>query len=101
MKKIISLALIGIILSGCTWLRPHKNAIEQGNIITAVEVSQLHPGMSEGQVKEIMGSPILINIFTPNRMEYIYTFQASYAEMTKKRVSCIFYGGRLQVIQKQ
>ena len=100
MKKIFSMALIILVLSGCTLFRPHKNDIEQGNIITKIEVSQLRPGMSEGQVKELMGSPILINIFTPERMEYVYTFQAGYGKMTLKRISCIFYRGRLQVIQR-
>jgi len=101
MKKMIPLVLLAIILSGCSWLRPHKMDIEQGNIITANEVTQLHAGMSETQVQEIIGSPILVNIFSPTRVEYVYTFQTGYGNMTIKRVSCVFYRGRLQTIQKQ
>lgn len=99
MKKIISLVLMGCLLSGC-FLRPHKMDIAQGNVFTQEEVSKLKVGMSETQVKEIMGTPVLINIFTPNRVEYVYTFQPGYQNRVEKRVSCIFESGRLREIQQ-
>jgi outer membrane protein assembly factor BamE (lipoprotein component of BamABCDE complex) len=30
--------------------------IQQGNVITQEKVNQLHPGMTEARVKDIMGS---------------------------------------------
>lgn len=94
MKKLASLILLSCLLSGC-FFRPHKMDIEQGNIITPAEVSQLHPGMSENQVRSVMGSPMLTNIFTPNRIEYVYTLKEGYSTMTEKKVTCIFQNGRL------
>lgn len=99
MKKIISLVLLGCLLSGC-FLRPHKMDIVQGNVFTQEEVSKLKLGMTEGQVKDIMGTPVLINIFTPNRVEYVYTFQPGYQPRQEKRVSCIFESGRLRDIKQ-
>ena len=87
------------LLTGC-FLRPHKMDIEQGNVFTLEEVSKLKPGMSESQVKGIMGTPVLVNIFTPNRMEYVYTFQPGHQNRLEKRVSCIFVAGRLQEIKQ-
>ena len=75
--------------------------IEQGNVITQEEVAQLHPGMTEGQVKTVMGNPLLENIFTPNRIEYIYTYKAAYEDLVEKRVSLIFVNGRLSSIEKK
>lgn len=99
MKKALTLVLIGFLLSGCSFFRVHKMDIEQGNIITQENVSQLHIGMSEAQVRAIMGTPLLVNIFTPNRVEYVYTYKKAYEDLIEKHVSLIFVGGRLSHIE--
>ena len=100
MKKIILFVFISFILSGCSLFRVHKTDVDQGNIFTETEVSRLHKGMTEAQIKAIMGNPILVNIFTPNRIDYIYTFQKGYGQMQEKKVTLILRGGRLQEIVK-
>lgn len=101
MKKLIIIALMGFVLSGCSFFRVHKMDIVQGNIFTPEQVSQLHPGMSEAQVKDIMGIPVIMNIFTPYRIDYVYTFQPSYGERIEKRVICIFYHGQLKEVVRR
>lgn len=98
MKKLISLVLIGMLLSGCSLFRTHKMDVEQGNIIKESDVEKLHVGMSESQVKDVMGNPVLVNIFTPNRLDYIYTFRAGYGRPIEKRVICVFQNGRLKEV---
>lgn len=97
MKKLISLVLIGLTLSGC-FLRTHKMDIEQGNIISQQDVSRLRLGMTEHEVKQIMGDPVLVNIFAANRLDYVYTYQRGYSNMLETRVICIFKHGRLTEI---
>lgn len=100
MKKIIPLIiLMSFVFSGCSLFQVHKLDIEQGNIITQENVSRLHIGMTEAQVKQVMGNPVLLNIFSPNRLDYVYTFQAGHGERTEKRLTLIFVRGRLQSIQ--
>ena len=74
--------------------------IEQGNIITQEEMSRLHNGMSFAQVRAVLGDPVLVNIFTPNRVEYVYWNKPAYGDLTEKRVSLIFVGGRLNQIER-
>lgn len=100
MKKIISLLLLGCLLSGCSIFRTHKMDIEQGNVISQEDVNHLHTGMSESQVKDIMGQPILTNVFSPNRIDYVYTLQKGYEKRIEKRVICVFRNGRLVDIQQ-
>ncbi len=100
MKKIIFLAFLASILSGCSYLRVHKMDVEQGNVITQEQVSQLKLGMTESQVIAIMGNPLLTNLFEDNRLDYIYTYQPGYGKRTEQRVSCLFQGGRLRNIVK-
>jgi len=95
-KKIICLTLM-LTLSSCYFIR--KQDIKQGNIITPQQVSRLHTGMSEAQVREVMGNPVLLNIFTPNVINYVYTFKPGHGMFTETRVVCIFRNGRLVEIQ--
>ena len=98
MKKNLLLFVTLFLLSGC-FLRPHKSDIEQGNIITQSQVDALHQGMSEARVKDIMGTPILVTLFSNSRLEYIYTFKSGYGEAKLKRVVCMFQYGKLQKIE--
>jgi outer membrane protein assembly factor BamE len=73
MKKLIVLLLISIGLAGCGILNIHKLNVEQGNIFSTEQVNQLRLGMSSQQVKQIMGNPVMVNIFATNQFDYIYT----------------------------
>ena len=100
MKKAITIILIGCLLSGCSFFRVHKMDIEQGNVLTQEDVARLHPGMSEAQVKALMGDPVLVNLFTPNREEYVYTYKPAYGDLVEKHVTLIFQHGRLVAVGK-
>lgn len=97
MTRFIISLLAMLALTGCNFIQ--KPEIEQGNIYTPAMVSQLHNGMSETEVREIMGNPMLVNIFTPGRIEYVYTYQTGNEKRTQKRVSLSFAGGRLVAIR--
>src|SRR5947207_97558 len=94
MKKIFLLFVMIFTLSACV----HKMDIEQGNIITQDMVNRLHTGMSEDQVKEIMGTPTLMNTFNDDRIDYVYTFKPGYGKPSEKQMTLIFKNHRLQNI---
>lgn len=73
--SLIFLAFSVMTLGGCVYHLP----IQQGNIITNTDVSSfLHKGMTKDQVRTVLGDPVLVNIFSDNRIVYVYTFQWSY-----------------------
>jgi len=92
MKKTLFAMITIAALSGCV----HKMDIEQGNIITPEMVNKLHTGMTEEQVKNIMGTPMLLNTFDNNRIDYVYTYRPAYDKTTEKNVTLIFRNHRLQ-----
>jgi outer membrane protein assembly factor BamE len=100
MKKTLSILLVACILSGCSLFRTHKMDVEQGNVVSAQDVGQLHTGMTSEQVKDIMGEPVLTNLFTNNQMVYVYTFQSGYGKQQITRVTCTFQHNRLRDISK-
>jgi len=73
--------------------------IEQGNIINQDMVDQLRPNMGKRQVLYILGSPMLIDQFHPQRWDYLYSKQPSGKARKQKRISLFFEGNQLVSIQ--
>ena len=92
--------IAAVCLSGCSYMHIHKQDIVQGNIITPTMVSQVHHGMTIDEVKEVMGPPMLANIFSPNRIEYVYTMQPGGGTRSEQRLTCLFKNGRLVDMQQ-
>lgn len=93
MKIILSSLFMVLVLTSCNFW--HKANIDQGNILEHDHSKQLHIGMSEAEVKAVMGTPVLTNLFHPGRMDYVYTFQQGHHSIEIKRITCIFINGRL------
>lgn len=94
MQKLFSVLIMSLLLSSCSFI--HKMDIEQGNVYTEDTVKRLHKGMTQAQVKDIMGSPILMNTFNNNRVEYVYTFKPGGGNMREKSLTLIFNHGVLR-----
>ncbi len=91
MQKIIALSIVVLALTGCV----RKISIEQGNVMTPEMSNQLHIGMNEEEVKNVMGSPMLLNTFNDNRIDYVYTFKPGNGTMTEKKMILSFKNGVL------
>lgn len=100
MKKAILLTILAIMCSSCSFFRPHKMDIVQGNVITDSEIKRIHKGMTTSQVKKVMGNPVLVTVFEKNRLNYVYTMQRGYNPVAKKKLICVFSKGRLVDIYK-
>ena len=93
MKKIFSQSLVLFslaILVGCS---VKNQVITQGQTIDSESVSQLKKGMTQEQVRLILGSPALIDTFDSNQWTYYF----SEAAINKKNVS---KQGRIQLTFK-
>lgn len=95
MKKIIAICISALWLSSCAFIPVHKMDIEQGNVINQSMVNQLHTGMSEDQVKEVLGTPMLLNTFNDNRVTYVYTFKPGNQPAAENSITLNFRNGRL------
>lgn len=96
MRKITIFLIILLSLTGCI----RKMNIEQGNVLTPTMANQIHTGMTQAQVKEVLGSPMLLNTFNDNRVDYVYTMKPGHGTMAEKYMILTFRGNRLQTIAK-
>jgi outer membrane protein assembly factor BamE len=91
LKKITLTLLAPFMLAGCI----HKADIEQGNLINSQTAARLHTGMSQAEVKQIMGEPILMHTFSPNQLDYVYTLRQGHGQMREKYITLSFNHNRL------
>ncbi|MGH8398612.1 MAG: outer membrane protein assembly factor BamE [Gammaproteobacteria bacterium] len=57
-----------LVLSACVY-RPD---IKQGNFLKPSMIEQVKPGMTEAQVRFVMGPPMIRDPFHPDRWDYVY-----------------------------
>lgn len=93
-----ALALGG--LAGCSVPRipgitPYKMDIQQGNFVSQEMVSQLKSGMSKDQVRQVLGTPLLTDIFHANRWDYVYWFEDAAGKREQRKLAVYFDDGKL------
>lgn len=69
--------------------------IPQGNIITQEMLDQLKPGMSKSQVRFLLGTPLLVDVFHQDRWDYLYSYQPGGKDRLQRRVSVFFSDDKL------
>lgn len=92
------MAAIG--LAGCAEVpkvvHEYRIDIQQGNVITQEMVSQLKPGLTYEQVRFILGSPVLTDVFHKDRWDYAYRLRkGADGSVESRRFSVFFEGGKL------
>jgi outer membrane protein assembly factor BamE len=74
---------------------PHKIDIEQGNSITQEEFESLYTGMTQSEVVEAIGTPMLKDPFHADRWDYIYRLKPGKGRERQSRFTLYFRGGIL------
>ncbi|MBT3066358.1 outer membrane protein assembly factor BamE [Rhodoferax sp. U11-2br] len=96
-----ALGAAGVMLSGCgtfdstsnrvaSLVRPYKIDIVQGNFVSSEQLAALKEGMPRGQVKNILGTPLLTDIFHADRWDYVFTFKRQGVEPQARKVTVFF-----------
>jgi len=81
-------------------LTPYRMEIQQGNFIDQEMVSKLKPGMTREQVRFVLGTPLVADIFHADRWDYVFTRRPQGRdEVESRRVSVFFKDGRLARIE--
>jgi outer membrane protein assembly factor BamE len=99
MRTILLVLLLPPFLAACNPLRVlsvHTMEIQQGNYLTQEMVSKLQPGMTRDQVRFVLGTPLLVDIFHDNRWDYVYRRRrADSREVEERRLTVFFDNDRL------
>jgi outer membrane protein assembly factor BamE len=102
-----------LLLAGCSSLQdrwrssdsflgvitPYRMEIVQGNVVTQEMAARLKPGMSRAQVRDVLGSPLLTDVFHADRWDYVFTIRRQGAPYQQRRVTVLFEGDTMQSFQ--
>lgn len=77
---------------------PYKVEVVQGNVVTKEQLAAVRTGMSRAQVRDILGSPLLMDIFHADRWDYVFTIRRQGAAPQQRQVTVRFDGDALKSI---
>jgi outer membrane protein assembly factor BamE len=82
-------------LAGCGILEPYRIDIQQGNFVSQEMVAQLKTGMTKEQVRFVLGTPLVTDIFHAERWDYVYTLDRRGAPRQQRHLAVYFQDGKL------
>ena len=90
-----------VLLAGCSYvpripgITPYRMEIQQGNYVSQEMVSQLKPGMTKEQVRFILGTPLVTDIFHSDRWDYVYWRETPAGAREQRKLAVLFEQGQL------
>lgn len=90
-------------LTACGLLPPaYKVPVAQGNVLEMKQVNQLELGMTESQVKYLVGSPMIRDLYKPNEWLYVFSVIDTNENTVESEVTeLILYFDQGQLIEIQ
>jgi len=99
---IYTFIVLVLLLSGCSKDKipgVYRIDIQQGNDLTQDMINQLKPEMTKKQVAYVMGTPLLIDTFHPDRWDYIYSYHPGNGKREQRRITLFFTDDQLHHIE--
>jgi len=77
----------------------YKMTVQQGNLVTEEMIDSLEPGMTKSQVRFLLGTPMLTDLFHTDRWDYTYTIRRGHNPMAITRLTLLFENDSLVQVQ--
>ena len=88
------LAVVALATSACVY----KLDVQQGNLLTQESVSKLKQGMTKAEVRQTLGTPLLMDPFHGNRWDYYFSAERSGRVVERTKFSVFFENDKLVTI---
>lgn len=93
-RTLIAAALCSL-LAACSYkpdfISEYKIDIQQGNVLTQEMVSQLKPGQTRDQVRFVLGTPMIADVFHQWRWDYAYRYKNGKTGQVEARRLSVFF----------
>ena len=94
---IIGVCLGTLLLAGCSVYRPE---LHQGQTLKQEDIDQVTAGMSPQEVREILGTPLVTDVFNTNRWDYVYNaYDQDRNQTDLARVTIFFVEGVVEKVE--
>ena len=79
-------------------ITPYRVEVVQGNVITNEQAQVIKPGMNRAQVRDVLGTPLLADVFHADRWDYVFTIRRQGTEPQSRRIVVLFEGDAFKSI---
>ena len=86
--RLLASLVAAFVLSSCGLV--YRIDIQQGNYVTEELAAKLKPGMTKAEVRQLLGTPLLIDVFRSNRWEYYFSSVKGGKPEPASRLSIVF-----------
>jgi outer membrane protein assembly factor BamE len=86
--RIAAIALCCALASSCSLV--YRIDVQQGNYVTQDLVAKLKPGMTKAEVRQLLGTPLLNDVFHADRWDYLFTNTRASRKDDGKRITIVF-----------
>lgn len=89
LARLSLLLLIAALNTGC--LSVYRPDLQQGNAITQDMVDKLKPGMTRNQVRFVLGTPLVADVFHPDRWDYYFYLKKTGETKGEQRILTVYF----------
>lgn len=79
--------VMALCASACIYHAP----IQQGNLLDAKDIDQVKVGMTQAQVRYVLGTPMVSDPFSSNRWDYVYYLKLNKMKKAKKQQFVVYF----------
>lgn len=71
---------------------PYRMEVVQGNVVTSEQIARVVPGMTRAQVRDVLGTPLLTDLFHASRWDYVFMLNRPGTPLQRLDVKIFFDG---------
>ena len=75
--------------------KPYRADVVQGNIISKEQIDMVKVGMAKEQIKQILGTPLLNDIFHADRWDYVFAYKRGDNQHFESRAVTLQFKGNV------
>ena len=74
-------------------ITPYRITVVQGNFVSSEMAGQMHVGMTRAQVRQVLGTPLLTDMFHADRWDYVFYFKRGSTAVVQQRDFVVLFSG--------
>ncbi|ALP61983.1 outer membrane protein assembly factor BamE [Paraburkholderia caribensis] len=103
-RRTLIVAAAVAVLAGCSTydsltqrvaqsITPYRITVVQGNFVSKEAAAQMQVGMSRAQVRQVLGTPLLSDMFHADRWDYVFYFKRGSTAVVQQRDFIVMFTG--------
>ncbi|BCF98395.1 outer membrane protein assembly factor BamE [Paraburkholderia sp. PGU19] len=103
-RRTLIVAAAVAVLAGCSTydsltqrfaqsITPYRITVVQGNFVSKEAAAQMQVGMSRAQVRQVLGTPLLSDMFHADRWDYVFYFKRGSTSVVQQRDFIVNFTG--------